>query len=145
MSRTWKDQPIRRQVMNNRIQRPKSVLHAHWLFGTDRVERLALWDEDGTPSSETVRLVTGQYADYCTGYLDVDKMPDGVFAPCTTWFARHRQGGQEWQDAAEQAWQRADRQKARILLQRLARENTSNVDDSLVPVHGPRNDASWWL
>lgn len=150
MSRTWKDQPIRRQVMNPRIHRLKSVLHMHRLFGTDRVEKLPVYEEDGSPTVTDghqlqVTLVTGQYADYCTEYMDVDKMPENVFAPCTTWFNRHRQGGSEWADAAEKEWRRSDRQRARIVLQRLARENASDVNDDAVPLDNHRHEASWWL
>lgn len=152
MSRTWKDEPLRKRVAENRKGMPLYVYHRHDWLGQPRIETLPLYEEDNvTPSivdgkRETVRLRVGNYADYCTEYINPDTLPENVYAPCTTWFRRMAQGGRGWKDAARLEWIRSDRQTARIVLQRLAREHGElELNDDEVPITRHRHMSSWWM
>lgn len=152
MSRTWKDEPLRKRVAENRNGMPLYVYHRHDWLGQPRIETLPLFEEDNvTPSivdgkRETVRLRVGNYADYCTEYMNPDTLPENVYAPCTTWFRRMAQGGRGWKDAARLEWIRSDRQNARIVLQRLAREHGElELNDDDVPLTRHRHMSSWWM
>ncbi len=152
MSRTWKDEPLRKRVAENRTGMPLYVYHRHDWLGKPRMETLPLYEDDNvTPSivdgkRETVRLRVGHYADYCTEYMNPDSLPENVYAPCTTWYRHMQQGGRGWKDAARLEWRRNDRQSARIVLQRLAREyGVLEVNDDDVPDGRHRHMSSWWM
>lgn len=152
MSRTWKDEPLHKRAAENRKGMPLYVYHRHDWLGKPRFETLTIYDEDSaTPSRvdgkpETVRLHVGYYADYCTGYMNPDTLPENTYAPCRTWFRRMQQGSRRWKDAARLEWRRGDRQASRLALQRLAREHGPlELNDDDLPDGRHRHMSSWWM